>query len=165
MRHSLAEAFIRYHRGLGKMPIRWKPWLFQLLLANMLLPPVLMLLFPQRAEPFVVFGVSLVGGATFVALTAYFGFTRILGFAHISWIPLIVYLWLRLDSYPLEGATGTELTFAIWLRMVLVLDVGSLVLDAANVIRYFRGDREEMVTGLDPDVQPEVESQHAESTS
>ena len=32
---------------------------------------------------------------------------------------------------------------------LIVLDIGSIILYAANVVRYFRGERDEMVAGLD----------------
>ena len=138
MKHSLGHAFVRYHRGLGQMPIHWKPWLISLLTANMIVP----LFYLTRWEAQVVLGVSLLGGATFVVLTAWTGFTRLLGLAHGWWIPLIFFLLNRLDQNPASTAYG------FWLRTVIVLDAGSLVLDAANVVRYLRGDRQEMVAGL-----------------
>ena len=138
MKHSLGHAFVRYHRGLGRMPVRWKPWLISLLAANMIVP----LFYITRLEAKVVLGVALLGGATFVVLTAFTGFSRLLGLAHFWWIPLVVFLSNRLDSYPATTAYG------IWLRAVIVLDTGSLILDLANVVRYLRGDRNEMVAGL-----------------
>ena len=138
MKHSLGHAFVRYHRGLGRMPVRWKPWLISLLAANMIVP----LFYITRLEAKVVLGVALLGGATFVVLTAFTGFSRLLGLAHFWWIPLVFFLSNRLDSYPATTAYG------IWLRAVIVLDTGSLILDLANVVRYLRGDRNEMVAGL-----------------
>jgi hypothetical protein len=138
MKHSLGHAFVRYHRGLGRMPVRWKPWLLSLLLANMIVP----LFYLTRLEAQVVLGVALLGGATFVVLTAFTGFSRLLGLAHLWWIPLILFLLNRLAPYPVTTAYG------FWLRAVIVLDAGSLILDAANVVRYLRGDRQEMVAGL-----------------
>ena len=126
------------------MPVRWKPWLISLLAANMIVP----LLFITRLEAQVVLGVALLGGATFVVLTAFTGFSRLLGLAHLWWIPLIVFLLYRLDPYPATTAYG------IWLRAVIVLDTGSLVLDVANVVRYLRGDRQEMVASLSEGMKP-----------
>ena len=138
MKHSLGHAFVRYHQGLGRMPLRWKPWLISLLLANMIVP----LFYMTSLEAQVVFGVSLLGGATFVVLTAWTGFSRLLGLAHLWWIPLLIFLMGRLEQNP--PAT----VYAYWLRAVIVLDTGSLILDATNVVCYLRGDRQEMVSGL-----------------
>lgn len=135
------------------MPWRWKPWLFQLLLVNMIAP----LLFITRLEAQVALAVTLLGGATFVVMTAFFGFTRIICVSHISWLPLIIWLAFRSQDYPLAGASGVELAFAIWMRLVIVLDAGSLALDTINVINYFRGNRAEFVPGLSADASPSVE--------
>jgi hypothetical protein len=135
---AFRKAFIRYHRGLGRMPIAWKPWLISLLVANMVVP----LFWLNQLEAQVVFGVALLNYLTFIVLTGLSGFSRLLGLGHIYWIPLICFLWLRMDMFPADTSYG------IWIRIVIVLDAGSVLLDAANVIRYCRGDREEMVQGL-----------------
>jgi len=137
-KYTLREAFVRYHRGLGKMPLRWKPFLTCLLVANMIAPLFAM----YRLECQVVFGVALLNGATFVVLTAYTGFSRLLGFGHIFWIPLIVFLALRLD----EAADDT--VHRTWMLVVIALNSISLLLDTYNVIRYFRGDHDELVADL-----------------
>jgi len=117
------------------MPRRWKPWLFTLLCANMIIP----LYFVDRLEAQIVFAVALLNGAIFVVLTAISGFSRLLGLAHFSWIPLVVFLWLRLDQGPLNSV------FGLWIRAVIVLNATSILLDASNVVRYIAGDHEEMV--------------------
>lgn len=138
MFRALAIGFLKYHRGLAKMPLAWKPWLVSLLVANMIAP----LLWMDRLEAQVVFGVALVNAATFVILTSLCGFSRLLGLAHIYWIPLVIFLWQRLELFPPDTAYG------FWIRAVMVLDAGSVVLDASNVIRYVRGERDEIVAGL-----------------
>ncbi len=143
MKYSLPHAFVRYHRGLGRMPRRWKPWLMSLLMSNMIIP---FFFLKDHWEPWIVLGTALLTGATFIVLTAYRGFTRLLGFGHVPWIPMIVYLILQLPG-AYENDQGTW--FLFWLQAVIVLDIGSIILDAANVIRYFRGERGEMVAGLD----------------
>lgn len=132
------RGLVRYHRGLARLPLRWKPWLLVLLTLNMIVP----LFYITRTEAQVVFGTSLVGGATFSMLTARFGFTRIIWAAHIVWIPLVVWLWLRLPSVPLDSGYG------LWIRLVIGADIIAMVVDAINVIRYFRGERAEMAPGL-----------------
>ncbi len=136
---AFGKAFVRYHRGLGRMPVSWKPWLLSLLAANMIVP---LFYLHVSLEAWVIFGVALLNGATFVVLTALTGFSRLLGLGHIFWIPLVVWLWGRLEAFP-----GSSL-FACWLWAVVILDTGSVVLDAANVVRFIRGDRAEMVEGL-----------------
>ena len=124
------------------MPRRWKPWLMSLLMSNMIVP---FFFLQDHVEPWVVLGTALLTGATFIALTAYSGFSRLLGFGHLPWVPMVVYLILRLPAAQ-QAYPGTW--FLFWLQAVIVLDIGSLILDGANVVRYFRGERAEMVEGL-----------------
>ena len=138
MFREFIKAFARYHRGLAKMPVAWKPWLITLLFANMVAP----FFWVNQLEAQVVFGAALLNYGTFVLLTGLSGFSRLLGLAHLYWVPLIGFLWMRLDLFP------ADTTYGIWIRAVIILDAGSLLLDAANVVRYLRGDREEMVQGL-----------------
>ena len=142
MKYSLAHAFIRYHRGLGKMPRRWKPWLMSLLMSNMIVP---FLFLSEHQEAWVVLGTALVTGAAFIVLTAFSGFSRLLGFGHLPWVPMLVYLIVR---FPEAQQSYPETWFILWLQAVIVLDIGSLILDTANVVRYFRGEHGEMVEGL-----------------
>lgn len=138
MFRKFVKAFVRYHRGLRKMPLSWKPWLISLLVANMIVPWFWM----NRLEAQVVFAVALLNYFSFIVLTGFGGFSRLLGLGHIYWIPLICFLWLRLEMLPANTAYG------FWIRAVIILNAGSLLFDAANVIRYVRGDRDEMVQGL-----------------
>ena len=117
------------------MPRRWKPWLFCLLAANMILP----LFWIGRPEARVVLGTALCAGGISVAVTALTGFTRLVSLGHLLWVPLIAYLVLTLDGHP------SSTSYGLWLRMVIALNALSLILDAGNVIRYIAGDREEMV--------------------
>lgn len=73
------------------------------------------------------------------ALTARFGFTRLLGLGHILWLGLIPWPWHR-------GTLGSspEL-FLLWLQAVIVLNTISVVIDVIDVMRYVRGERGETV--------------------
>lgn len=138
MFRKFVKAVVRYHRGLRMMPISWKPWLISLLVANMIVPWFWM----DRLEAQVVFGVALLNYLSFIILTGVSGFSRLLGLGHIYWIPLVWFLCLRLEMFPANTAYG------VWIRTVIILNAGCLLLDVANVIRYVRGDHEEMVRGL-----------------
>ena len=76
------------------------------------------------------------------ALTAISGFTRLLGLGHMFWIPLLWFLWTRLDGAP------SDTFFGLWLRVLITLNALSLVIDTADVIRYIAGEREETVKDL-----------------
>jgi hypothetical protein len=129
---------LRFHLGLLRSPVRVKIWLGALLAVNMLAP----LFFLDSLEAklvLVAFGASMV---MMIALTGIAGFTRLLGLGHILWVPLVLWLITRLEQIPAETPIG------IWVRALIVLNTVSLVLDAIDVARYVRGERQETVAGL-----------------
>jgi hypothetical protein len=62
-----------------KMPVHWRLWVMLLVLANFVAP----LFYIGRLEAQVVFVVFLPTAILMTALTAYAGFTRLLGLGHI----------------------------------------------------------------------------------
>ncbi len=131
-------AFIKFNKGILKMPVHWQVWLAALVATNLVVP----MFFPQRLEARVVLTTFLASLALMTFLTGRFGFTRIVGLGHILWVPMLAFLVVRLGDIPDNDV------FGIWLRAVIVLNGISLVVDAIDVIRYIVGDREETVPGL-----------------
>ncbi|NIM51060.1 MAG: hypothetical protein GTN62_10785 [Gemmatimonadales bacterium] len=132
------RGFLKFMRGLLRLPIPVQLWLLVLVAANLLAP----LFFLDRLEARVVILAFLAAGMFMGILTAVAGFTRLLGLGHSPWIGLIPYLWTRLDQIPVDDF------FGVWVRSVMVPNGISLVLDVADVTRYLRGDRSELVDGL-----------------
>ena len=64
------------------------------------------------------------------------GFVRLLGIGHIVWVPMVAWLWTRLDVAPANSL------FKYWLLATIVLVSLSLLVDAVDVIRYLRGERD-----------------------
>ena len=135
---GLGSAFIRFNKGLLKMPVPWQLWLLLLVGINLIVP----LFFLDRLEARVVIGAILVSMMLMTVLTGLVGFTRLLGLGHVFWIPLVVFLWTRLEQIPAEGV------FGLGIRALIAINVLSLVIDTVDVIRYIAGDREETVQGL-----------------
>jgi hypothetical protein len=131
------RAFIKFNKGVMKMPMLWQIWLMLLVLANMIVP----LFFLGRREAQVVIGVFVASAVMQVVLTSVTGFTRLLGLGHILWIPLLYFLWMRLEQNPADDF------FGLWIRVVMVLNALSLVIDVVDVVRYIAGDRAETVEG------------------
>lgn len=125
----------KFMLGVMKMPILWRMWLMLLMALNMIGP----LFFLGRLEARIVLVTMVLNAALMMVLTGKFGFTRILGAGHILWIPLIYYLWTRLAEIPANQP------FGLWLRVVMVVNCLSLVIDAVDVVRYAAGDRTETV--------------------
>lgn len=134
------RSFLRFHQGMLRMPLHWQLWLLMLVSANLVAP----LFFLRHVEAQVTIAALVVSLALMTALTARYGFSRILGLGHVAWVPLLAFLVTRVTEVP--ATTG----FGLWLRTVIVLDAVSLVIDAVDVVRFLRGDRAETVPGLDP---------------
>ena len=100
------------------------------------------LFYISRLEAQMVLAALLASMALMTYLTGLTGFTRILALGHIFWIPLLYFLWLRLEEVPADDF------FGIWIRALMVLNAVALVIDASDVVRYIAGDREETVKGL-----------------
>ena len=131
-------AFIRFNKGLLKFPYPVKIWLAGLMAANMAAP----LFYINRIEAQVVLATFLASFGLMIVLTAYSGFSRLLGLGHVLWFPLLWFLWVRVDLYPVDGA------FGLWMRSVMVLNAVSLAIDTLDVVKYLAGDRREIVSGL-----------------
>jgi hypothetical protein len=134
----MIKGIVQFNRAVFKMPIPWRIWMMLLMAVNMIVP----FFFLDQIEARVVLVTMIVSAALMMAMTEKFGFTRILGLGHIPWIPLVVYLWTRLGEHPADQP------FGLWIRLVMVLNSLSLVIDIVDVARYIRGDRERTVQGL-----------------
>lgn len=133
------SAFIKFNKGMMKMPIQWQLWLMLLVTVNLVIP----LFFLERLEAQIAVGTLFISMMFMTGLTALTGFTRILGLGHILWIPMLLWLGMRLDEIPSDDL------FGIWVRALMVLNGISLVIDTIDVGRYLRGDRGEVVKGLE----------------
>ncbi len=136
------RSFLRFQQGLLGMPLHWQLWLLILVGANLVAP----FFFLEHVEAQLTIGALLISMMLMTALTARFGFSRILGLGHVAWLPLLGFLVSRATEVPATDA------FGLWLRIVIVLDAISLVLDAVDVVRFLRGDRAETVPGLEPPI-------------
>ena len=62
-------------------------------------------------------------------------FTRVLGIAHILWLPMFGWMALRLDSIAAVPALQT------WLAVLLATNAVSLIIDTTDVVRFVKGQR------------------------
>ena len=133
------RAFIKFNKSMMQMPTPVRLWLLLLVMVNLVIP----LFFLNRFEAHLVLAAFWASMMLMTGLTALSGFTRLVGLGHILWIPMLAWLWMRLDQIPGEDI------FGIWVRILMILNGISLVLDAVDVARYIRGDRREVVQGLE----------------
>ena len=106
-------------------------WISLLLAVNV----VGSLLFINTLEGQVVLAALVAGALAQTALFAAKGFVRLLGVGHVFWVPLMPWLWSRLDEFPPSGP------FGYWVAAVMILNSMSLLIDVTDVVRYVRGDR------------------------
>ncbi len=132
------QGFLRFNKGLLKMPIYAQLWVMLLMVFNMVIPLFYLGLFEAK----LVLAVFMFSAMLMALITSRTGFSRLLGAGHFAWFPLLAFLLTRLESFPAEQFTG------LWLRGLIVVNMISLVIDVVDVARYMRGDKEEMVQGL-----------------
>ena len=132
------KAFIKFNKGMMRMPFHWQLWLLLLVAVNAIIPLFLV----NRLEAQVVLGTMVANMMLMTLLTGLTGFSRLLGLGHFPWLLLLYFLWTRLDQIPADDF------FGIWIRVLMVLNVLSLAIDSVDVARYVAGERQETVPGL-----------------
>ena len=133
------KAMIGFFRAMLKFPKPWLFWLALLMSVNMVGPIV----FINSLEGRVVILAAMAGATIQIAIFGSKGFVRLLGIGHLPWVPLIFWLWSRLDQFPQDGI------FRYWILSVIVIDTLSLIIDTTDVVRYISGDREPQIV-LEP---------------
>ncbi len=132
------RSFLKFNKWILRIPLPWRLWMVLLVALNLVLP----LFFFDRLEAQLVLVAMVVSMFLMTGLTAVSGFSRLLGLGHIAWIPLVVFLGTRISEVPASDFYG------MWLRVLLVANSLSLVIDLVEVVRYAAGDREETVGNL-----------------
>lgn len=132
------RAFIKFNKGILRMPLHWQLWVMLLVAVNLIVP----LFFIDRLEAQVVVGTLFGSMILMTLLTGFSGFTRLLGLGHFLWFPLLYFLSTRLSHYPSDDIYG------IWIRVLMTLNAVALVIDVIDVIRYLAGDRKETIEGI-----------------
>jgi len=129
------KTMISFMTTMFALPKPWVVWVMLLVLVNV----VISLFYLTTIEAQVVLGAALIGFVIQVVIFSAKGFVRLLGIGHILWIPMVFWLWGRLDF----AAPGSF--FQLWMIAVIVLDTISLVIDATDVIRYWNGERDPQI--------------------
>ena len=122
------KALIEFPKGMMSMPMPWPLWIGLLVAVNLVGP----IIFFEALEAKVVLAAFLASAASMTAIFAARGFVRLLGIGHIFWIPMVPWLWTRLD----QVAPGEPIGY--WMIAVVAVNGISLIID---VVRYVAGDR------------------------
>ena len=126
------KAMIGFTKGLMSMPMPWLVWLGLLLAVNVVGP----IYFFEALEAKVVLVAFLASLGLMTAIFAAKGFVRLLGIGHILWVPMVPWLWIRLDQ------VGPGEPIGYWITAVIILDSISLIIDGIDVLRYLKGERQ-----------------------
>ncbi|KZX78596.1 hypothetical protein A3715_10025 [Oleiphilus sp. HI0009] len=81
-----------------------------------------------------ILGIFAFQGIVMVGMYCYFGYQKILGLAHLLWVPLLAYILVYLGDY-----TGAFHSYLVGLAGFLSI---SLVFDIHDVIQYFKNHSE-----------------------
>ncbi len=125
------KAMMDLMKTMNLMAKPWRMWLGLLIVANMLMP----ILFIQTREAQVVLISMMVAMTIMTVIFKAKGFVRLLGLGHLPWIPMIPWLWTRLDPTSIDGL------FEYWLIAVITLNSVTVIIDTVDVARYVKGER------------------------
>ena len=125
------KAMIDFFRTMLTLPKPWVGWVMLLMTVNMIVP----FFYLGTLEGKVVLGAAVLGALLQTWIFSAKGFVRLLGIGHVAWVPMVAWLWTRLDVAPAGSF------FRYWLLATIILVSLSLLIDATDVIRYLRGER------------------------
>ena len=132
----MLKAMIGFNKSVLAMEKPWQLWMVLLVSANFVSP----WFFLGTSEGIVVLVAAMVSLFIMMSLFSKFGFVRLLGVGHIPWLFTVPWLIWQL------GQTVESGPFYYWLLAVVVVDSLSLVIDAVDVVRYWRGERTPTIT-------------------
>ena len=130
------KAMIGFTKGMMSMPMPWLVWLGLLLAVNVVGP----IYFFEALEAKVVLVAFLASLGLMTAIFAAKGFVRLVGIGHSLWVPMVPWLWIRLDQ------VGPGEPIGYWITAVIILDSISLIIDGIDVLRYLKGERRPHIT-------------------
>jgi hypothetical protein len=130
------KTMINFFKAMFQMPKPWVVWVTLLMTINMVVP----IFFIETLEAQVVLATMMASAVLMMFIFAQKGFVRLLGVGHILWIPLLLWLSVRVDFA--SASTG----FDQWLLAVMALNGLSLLIDTVDVIRYAKGERAPTLT-------------------
>ena len=144
----LLDEIQEFLQGLFNMKKPMLVWTIWIVVINLF-----SLAFLPRPEAIAVLTGFILSSATMFWLAEVKGFVRLLGAAYLWWIPVLIYLTTRLGSIDVS-------TFGIWLVVLFITNLIALVFDVIDVIKYFRGQDDEMI--VHPLVDIELTENHPE---
>lgn len=133
---NLMKTMIRFLSTMMLMPKPWLTWLGLLVFINTLIP----IYFINTLEAKVVLIATICSITIMTAVFSAKGFVRLLGIGHIAWVPMIPWLFTRLEKISFDNH------FGYWLLAIIIMNSLALIIDAIDVTRYIRGERRPYLT-------------------
>ncbi len=121
---------IGFMKGVWSMPAPVRAWVGLLAATNMA-----SIAFIGHIEAQVVLAALMLGAFVQAAIFSKLGFVRLLGIGHFHWIPMLYWMYTRLDAIRAEPA------FYYWVLALFVMNGISLVIDVIDIAKYIAGDR------------------------
>jgi hypothetical protein len=125
---SALELFGVVYLRFRPVPRLWCVWLVGV--------NALCLFFLSHAEGQVVLAVTAAAVVIQTLIYQRAGFTRILGAAHVMWVPMFAWMATRLDLIAADPG------LARWLLVLFMTNLVSMVVDTIDVTRFLRGERQ-----------------------
>lgn len=132
-RRSLSEAVRTFQLGVAALAWPWRGLVGLQTLLNGLVP-IAFLPAPEAQATLTVFAINCAVTLVIVSRT---GFSRLIGLGHLLWLPLGVWMGTRLHLM------STFDTLYAWACATLLINGFSLTIDAADIARYLRGERDD----------------------
>ncbi len=109
------------------IPRIWNVWLVGVNL--------LCLYFIGHIEAQVVLGTTLIAVLVQGVIYGQIGFTRVLGIAHLLWLPMVTWMAMRADIIALHSNLET------WIIILAITNAVSFAVDMTDVTRFIKGER------------------------
>lgn len=93
------------------------------------------LYFIGHIEAQVVLGTTLIAVIVQAVIYGQIGFTRVLGIAHLLWLPLFAWMAMRADVIALNSDLET------WIIILAITNAMSFIIDMIDVTRFIKGER------------------------
>ena len=114
-----------------EQPLGWRLWIFWMMAVNSIA-----FLYLGRREGKVITALWVGNIVTMMSMYWMVGYVRLLGLSHVIWwTPLVIWLIAQLRNNEYTGK------FGLWLKVLLITNLASLVIDYLDVARWLMGER------------------------
>lgn len=114
-----------------EQPLGWRLWIIWMMVINSV-----SFLYLGRREGKIIAAIWVANAVTMMSMYWAFGYVRLLGLSHVIWwTPMVIWLIPKIRSQQFTG------NFALWIKVLVLTDIASLVIDYIDVARWVLGER------------------------